>query len=114
MRVLSSSLYKYTTFCCEIQIVLTFATLLEMLKCSDLQQLGSGVCYITRRLRKRVFGCARGERRRWLIVGYALLRGGNLTEIRLGQALLQGVELGGMDGEERVVVLRIYAYGGEQ
>ena len=42
------------------------------------------------------------------------LRAGNLTEIRLGQALLQGVELGGMDGEERVVVLRIYAYGGEQ
>ena len=49
-----------------------------------------------------------------MIVGYAQLRGGNLTEIRLGQALLQGVELGGMDGEERVVVLRIYAYGGEQ
>ena len=50
VRVLSSSLYKDTTFFGEIQIALTFEHISEMLKCSDLQQTGSVWCYITRDL----------------------------------------------------------------
>ena len=49
MRALSSSLYKYTTFSAEIQIVLKFEYKSEMLKCSDLHELGAAMYYITRR-----------------------------------------------------------------
>ena len=41
--------YKDNTFLREIQIALTFEYNSEMLKCSDLQQRGSAMCYITRR-----------------------------------------------------------------
>ena len=49
---LSSSLYKDNTFFREIQIAFTFEYTSEMLKCSDLQQRGSAMYYITRRAPK--------------------------------------------------------------
>ena len=55
--------YKDNIFSREIQIALTLEYKSEMLKCSDLQQRGSAMFYITRRapkasIRKRVRGCA--------------------------------------------------------
>ena len=40
--------YKDNTFSREMQIALTFEYKSEMLKCSDLQQTGSNLYYITR------------------------------------------------------------------
>ena len=49
LGALSSSLYKDNTFLAVFQIAFTGEYHSEMLKCSDLQQTGFGVCYITRR-----------------------------------------------------------------
>ena len=52
LGVLSSSLYKDNIFSREIQIAFSCEYYSEMLKCSDLQQTGVGVYYITRRAPK--------------------------------------------------------------
>ena len=66
--------YKDNIFSCEIQIALTLEYKSEMLKCSDLQQRGSAMYYITRRAPKASIRARNGMLSRGIPMDFVIAR----------------------------------------